>query len=414
MYNDLFFAIPLKDNIFKVSVNNKMSYKCEYCDNVYVNKCHLTRHQKTETCVKIQNIINKNIEKYNNKYTELNNIIEDLKNNNLNLNQKITIQEIKLKEAIEKSEEYRKIIEKSATKSNSFKIKEDILKDNTFQIDINVNNKQLNKIKYKDVPEEIVKKDIQSLKLKDNYQLEYREEDGYINITNLCKAGGKLFADWFRLKRTDSFKQVLSTAMGIPISDLIKIGSGSKCDNDTKNQSWAHPQVAINIAQWISPEFDVLVSKWVYEIMLTGKVDIRDNKTTQELDTMNIENKLLKNRIKLLEKKTLQKQPRETFDENKNVIYIITTDHKEANGHYKIGKAQNLQKRLSVYNTSEKHEVIYNTSCKTKKNMDLLEQIVHNRLETKRVEPNKEWFESEEDAEDFVKVIEECKKIVDC
>jgi hypothetical protein len=46
--------------------------------------------------------------------------------------------------------------------------------------------------------------------------------------------------------------------------------------------------------------------------------------------------------------------------------------------------------------------------------MDLLEQIVHNRLESKRVEPNKEWFESEEDAEDFIKVIEECKKIVDC
>jgi hypothetical protein len=50
----------------------------------------------------------------------------------------------------------------------------------------------------------------------------------------------------------------------------------------------------------------VLVSKWVYEIMLTGKVDIRDNKTTQELDKMNVENKLLKNRIKLLESKVLQ------------------------------------------------------------------------------------------------------------
>ncbi len=40
--------------------------------------------------------------------------------------------------------------------------------------------------------------------------------------------------------------------------------------------------------------------------MLTGKVDIRDNKTTQELDKMNVENKLLKNRIKLLESKVLQ------------------------------------------------------------------------------------------------------------
>jgi len=65
----------------------------------------------------------------------------------------------------------------------------------------------------------------------------------------LFKAGGKLFADWSRLKRTDSFKQVLSTAMGIPIADLIKVGSGSKYENDTKNLTWDHPQVSINIAQ---------------------------------------------------------------------------------------------------------------------------------------------------------------------
>jgi hypothetical protein len=185
-------------------------------------------------------------------------------------------------------------------------------------------------------------------------------------------------------------------------------------ENDTKNLTWAHPQVAINIAQWISPEFDVLVSKWVYEIILTGKVDIRDNKTTQELDQMNVENKLLKNRIKLLESKVLQKQPREIFDENKNVVYIVTTEYKEAQGHYKIGKAQDLQKRLSVYNTSEKHEVIYNTSCKNKKSMDLLEQIIHMKLEEdKRVEPNKEWFLLEDGGQDLIRIIEEYKKIFD-
>ena len=44
--------------------------------------------------------------------------------------------------------------------------------------------------------------------------------------------------------------------------------------------------------------------------------------------------------------------------------------------------------------------------------MDLLEQIVHDRLESKRIEPNKEWFESEEDAKDFIKIIEDCKKFI--
>jgi hypothetical protein len=46
--------------------------------------------------------------------------------------------------------------------------------------------------------------------------------------------------------------------------------------------------------------------------------------------------------------------------------------------------------------------------------MDILETMFHSRLEDKRVEPNKEWFLSDEDAEDFIKVIEECKKVINC
>ena len=67
---------------------------------------------------------------------------------------------------------------------------------------------------------------------------------------------------------------------------------------------------------------------------------------------------------------------------------------------------------MSVYNTTDKHEVVYSTSCKTKKKMDLLEQLVHDRLESKRIEPNKEWFLSEDDGEDFIKIIEEFKNII--
>ena len=156
-----------------------------------------------------------------------------------------------------------------------------------------------------------------------------------------------------------------------------------------------------------------------------GKVDIRENKNTQELDQMNKENKLLKNRVKLLESKVLQKQspsrqePRETFENGKNVIYIVTTEYKEAQGHYKIGKAKDLKERMSVYNTTDKHEAIYYTNCKNKKSMDLLEQLIHMKLESKRIEPNKDngvgepWFLSEEDADDFIKIIEECKIMIE-
>ena len=387
-----------------------MSVNCEYCET-YITKNNLTKHQKSETCNKIKQLLNKQ----KNKYEFQLKLLEDTNKNYNDKIQLLTQENFNLKseiKALEKSSEgYRKIVEKVATKSTSKEI--DNFNENIFQIDIKLDNKQLNKTKYKDVSEDIIKKENHSLKLKDNYQLEYRDNDGFINITNLCKAGGKKFNDWNRLDKTKKYLQVLSLETGIPVSELIKVGSGSKYENDTKNLTWSHPQVAINIAQWISPEFDVLVSKWVYEIMLTGKVDIKDNKTTEELDIMNKENKLLKNRIKLLESKVLQKQPREIFEHNKNVVYIVTTEYKEAQGYYKIGKAQDLQKRISVYNTTDKHEVIYSTSCKTKKKMDLLEQVIHDKLEDKRIEPNKEWFKSDEDAEDFIKLIEECKQLVD-
>jgi len=44
-----------------------------------------------------------------------------------------------------------------------------------------------------------------------------------------------------------------------------------------------HPHVAINIAQWNSLAFDVKVSGWVYEIMMTGKVDITNTTSFKKL-----------------------------------------------------------------------------------------------------------------------------------
>ena len=149
-------------------------------------------------------------------------------------------------------------------------LKKKFEEESTFQVDINLNNKQLNKTKYKDIPEEKIKKEIQSLTLKDKYHLEYRENDGFINITNLCKAGGKEFKSWNRLDKTKRFLDVLSLEVKIHTSELLKVGTGSKNGINITSETWAHPQIAINIAQWISPEFDVLVSKWVYEIMLTS------------------------------------------------------------------------------------------------------------------------------------------------
>jgi len=65
------------------------------------------------------------------------------------------------------------------------------------------------------------------------------------------------------------------------MSLLIKHSTG--CGSSQKKKTWVHPQVAINIAQWISPRFDVKVSGWIYEVMMTGRVDITETKSYREL-----------------------------------------------------------------------------------------------------------------------------------
>jgi len=74
-----------------------------------------------------------------------------------------------------------------------------------------------------------------------------RKEDGYINATQLCQAGKKLFKNWFQNKNTKAYLPVLSNAAGIPAALLIKYETGYGKDQAT----WVHRKVAINIAQWI-------------------------------------------------------------------------------------------------------------------------------------------------------------------
>ena len=59
-------------------------------------------------------------------------------------------------------------------------------------------------------------------------------------------------------KKSSAFLKVLSSSRGIPLDELIKYNSGS----NEERANWGHPQVAINVAQWVSPEFDVKVSKY--------------------------------------------------------------------------------------------------------------------------------------------------------
>ena len=155
-----------------------------------------------------------------------------------------------------------------------------------------------------------------------------------------------------------------------------------------ERHTWVHPQVAINIAQWISPEFDVKVSAWIYEVMMTGKIDISNTKSYRILQQENKDKQL---KINYLTKRYVKKISRAQFEE-KNVIYILTTERLKKDNIYIIGKAKNLTTRLSTYNKTDEHEVIYYQQCKDEETMTIVENMVISKLSIYKEKANRDRF----------------------
>lgn len=90
-----------------------------------------------------------------------------------------------------------------------------------------------------------------------------RPADGYINATAMCKMAGKSFGHYSTNKATKEYLAALSAGIGIPIPALIHTVMGGNAPE--RQGTWVHPQVATHLAMWLSPEFAVMVNKWVFE-----------------------------------------------------------------------------------------------------------------------------------------------------
>ena len=281
---------------------------CKYCNNQFIAKTSLIHHQKTakyclelqgqklklyvcESCNKDVSTKHRLLTHYQScdKYKEnmiSNKYKKDVENLVLQLEEKDKIIEKQEKQIKELQDKLENIAVKAVSRPTSDFIEDasTIIIDEDYTIDDN---------KTSDYEEEYK---LLPLEVGQGYTIEHREEDGFINVTNLCKAGSKQFKHWFSLDKTKAFLQVLSSSVGIPTDELVKYNTGSIRERST----WAHPQVAINIAQWISPNFDVKVSSWVYEVMMTGKVDISNTKSYRQLQSENKDHKL---KIQYLTKK---------------------------------------------------------------------------------------------------------------
>jgi hypothetical protein len=83
--------------------------------------------------------------------------------------------------------------------------------------------------------------------------------DGYVNVTKICQAAGKRLQHY--KDRIDS-KHVLDRFValtGIPANAIFEVFQGGNLAN-VEQGTFAHPDIAIHIAQWCSADFSIQVS----------------------------------------------------------------------------------------------------------------------------------------------------------
>jgi hypothetical protein len=232
-------------------------------------------------------------------------------------------------------------------------------------------------------------------------------EDGFINATAMCKAGGKQFKHWNCLESTKELIKVLEKVkMRIPtdldVTNDRLVGEPTNLNRkqfivtivtgpNNKRGSWIHPDLAVQLGQWISPEFAIQVSGWVRELALTGSVVVGNEKTHYQLVALQNEIVKQKETINHLENKHnrfLEKQRYHHFKEGP-VFYIIS-DNDSKTIKFKPGiEGSDINRRLAEHRSTTpaiKLEYLVYT-----KDNALLEKNILKRYKVKRTYQNHEW-----------------------
>jgi hypothetical protein len=74
------------------------------------------------------------------------------------------------------------------------------------------------------------------------------------------------------------------------------------------------------------------------------------------------------------------------------IAYIVSTEDNMKKRIYIIGKAIDLKNRLSVYNKTAKHDVIYYKECGSEDQLKIVENMVLCKLENYREQANRDRF----------------------
>ncbi|MEH2002584.1 MAG: KilA-N domain-containing protein [Nostoc sp.] len=106
----------------------------------------------------------------------------------------------------------------------------------------------------------------------------YSIPKGYVNATQMCHANNKSWGHYKERKSTKAYWTALSNDIGIPISSLVIEVDGYGSSQGT----WIYPEIAIDLAQWVSVEFRIWANRTLMKVMLSTQVEpVKQQSMTQ-------------------------------------------------------------------------------------------------------------------------------------
>ena len=91
----------------------------------------------------------------------------------------------------------------------------------------------------------------------------FKADDAYVNITWMCQAFGKKAVEFLRLPSTKALLAVLDREEKVGKSHLLTV-------KGRNGGTWAHPDLALECARWISPEFAIWCNRTI-RLLLAGQ-----------------------------------------------------------------------------------------------------------------------------------------------
>lgn len=89
------------------------------------------------------------------------------------------------------------------------------------------------------------------------------------NVTLMCQAFGKKPNDWLKYDQTQRYISAVSKSINVALEDCYEARHGG-ADAGT----WINQKLVLNLARWLSPEFEIWCDDKLAELMRTGRTEI--------------------------------------------------------------------------------------------------------------------------------------------